>query len=90
MGAGVQGLLTGFRNDWALSATEGGRDVTQSDTSMALSTQRDGTVPFRRGWAVEEPARTESARSERGSWQERMGLTVEDALDLPEIGRAHV
>ena len=59
--------------------------MTQSDTAMAISTQRDGTVPFRRNWAVEEPARSDPARTERGSWQERMGLTVEDVLDLPGL-----
>ena len=40
--------------------------------------------PFRRNWAVAE-SRAETARDDRTSWQERMGLTVEEALELPGL-----
>src|SRR4028119_1066972 len=50
----------------------------------ATSTPRNGSIPFRRNWAVAE-SRAEPARDDRTSWQERMGLTVEEALQLPAL-----
>jgi purine catabolism regulator len=58
--------------------------VTQSETPLAASTHRNGSVPFRRNWAVAE-SRAETTRDDRTSWQERMGLTVEEALELPGL-----
>src|SRR3954469_1854359 len=60
----------------------GGWFVTQSETPLAASTQRNGSVPFRRNWAVAE-SRAETTRDDRTSWQERMGVTGEEALELP-------
>jgi purine catabolism regulator len=58
--------------------------VTQGETSLAASTPRNGSVPFRRNWAVAE-SRAETTRDDRTSWQERMGLTVQEALALPGL-----
>jgi PucR family transcriptional regulator, purine catabolism regulatory protein len=58
--------------------------VTQGDAAYAASTHRNGSVPFRRNWAVAE-SRAEAPRDDRSSWQERMGLTVEEALQLPSL-----
>ena len=58
--------------------------MTQGDASLAASTHRNGSVPFRRNWAVDE-SRAETTRDDRTSWQERMGLTVEEALELPGL-----
>ncbi len=55
--------------------------MTQGDASLVASTHRDGSLPFRRNWAVDE-SRVEAHRDDRTSWQERMGLTVEEALQL--------
>ena len=55
--------------------------MTQGDASLVVSTHREGSVPFRRNWAVDE-SRVEVPRDDRTSWQERMGLTVEEALQL--------
>src|SRR6187402_2694446 len=66
------------------TATEGGRVVTQGDASLVASTHRNGSVPFRRNWAVAE-SRPETRRDDRTSWQERMGLTIEEALNLPGL-----
>ena len=58
--------------------------MTQGEASLAASTHRNGSVPFRRNWAVaESPA--ETTRDDRTSWQERMGLTVQEALELPGL-----
>jgi PucR family transcriptional regulator, purine catabolism regulatory protein len=58
--------------------------VTQGDAAYVASTHRNGSVPFRRNWAVAE-SRAEPPRDDRSSWQERMGLTVEEALQLPAL-----
>lgn len=58
--------------------------VTQGDAAFAASTHRNGSLTFRRNWAVAE-SRAEQPRDERSSWQERMGLTVEEALQLPSL-----
>ncbi|WP_254790974.1 helix-turn-helix domain-containing protein [Blastococcus tunisiensis] len=54
-----------------------------------MPTHRDGSLPFRRNWAVDE-SRVEVPRDDRTSWQERMGLTVEEALQLPGLAGASV
>jgi len=71
------------------TATEGGRVVTQGDASLVASTHRSGSVPFRRNWAVAE-SRPETRRDDRTSWQERMGLTIEEALELPGLAGTSV
>ena len=58
--------------------------MTQSEAPLRASTDRNGSVPFRRNWAVDE-SRAETTRDDRTSWQERMGLTVEEALELPGL-----
>src|SRR3954469_21912316 len=62
----------------------GGCAVTQSEAPLRASTDRNESVPFRRNWAVDE-SRAETTRDDRTSWQERMGLTVEEALELPGL-----
>lgn len=63
--------------------------MTQSDAPLATSTFRNGTAPFRRNWAVDESPR-DGRRDDRGNWQQRMGLTVEEALGLPVLTGATV
>jgi purine catabolism regulator len=46
-------------------------------------------MTFRRNWAVAE-SRAEHPRDDRTSWQERMGLTVEEALQLPSLAGTSV
>ena len=58
--------------------------MTQGDASLVAPTHRNGSIPFRRNWAVDE-SRVETRRDDRTSWQERMGLTVEEALALPGL-----
>src|SRR5688572_30695000 len=48
------------------------------------STYRNGSIPFRKNWAVAE-SRPDTRRGDRTSWQERMGLTIEEALQLPGL-----
>src|SRR3954470_4452516 len=71
------------------TATEGGPVVTHSDASLMASTQRNESVPFRRNWSVAE-SRPDTRRDDRTSWQERMGLTIEEALDLPALAGTSV
>ncbi|MGY1836821.1 helix-turn-helix domain-containing protein [Blastococcus sp. SYSU DS0510] len=63
--------------------------MTQSDASLKSSTHGNGTTPFRRNWAVAESPRI-ARRDERTSWQQRMGLTVEEALGLPVLAGSSV
>jgi purine catabolism regulator len=63
--------------------------VTQGDASLVATTHGNGTIPFRRNWAVAE-TRAETPRADRTSWQERMGLTVEEALQLPGLAGTSV
>ena len=63
--------------------------VTQGDAAFAASTHRNGSMTFRRNWAVAE-SRAEHPRDDRTSWQERMGLTVEEALQLPSLAGTSV
>ena len=58
--------------------------MTQSDASLLASTHGNGTLPFRRNWAVDESPRRDP-REDRTSWQQRMGLTVEEALGLAAL-----
>src|SRR3712207_4036681 len=67
------------------TATGRGWAVTQGDTSAAASTQRSGTVPFRRNWSAVESSPAVARRGRRSSWQARMGLTLEEALELPAL-----
>jgi purine catabolism regulator len=46
-------------------------------------------MTFRRNWAVAE-SRADHPRDDRSSWQERMGLTVEEALQLPALAGTSV
>ena len=57
--------------------------MTQGNASPGTSTHRHESIPFRRNWAVAESRA--DPRDERPSWRERMGLTVEDVLDLPGL-----
>ncbi len=57
--------------------------MTQGNASLGASTHRHESIPFRRNWAVAESRA--DPRGDRPSWRERMGLTVEDALDLPGL-----
>src|SRR5919106_6708127 len=68
---------------------EGDRAVTQGDASLMASTYRNGSIPFRKNWAVAE-SRPDTRRDDRTSWQERMGLTVEEALQLPALAGTSV
>ena len=66
------------------TTTEKGCPVTQSNSALVASTHGNGTAAFRRNWAVDESNRAEP-RDDRASWQQRMGLTVEQALGLPVL-----
>ena len=63
--------------------------MTQGDASLVAPTHRNGSIPFRRNWAVAE-SRADTPRDDRTSWQERMGLTVEEALQLAGLAGAQV
>src|SRR6478672_3312500 len=76
MGLRIRGLLTESCAVAPWTMTGRGNAVTQGDAAWAASTHRNGSVPFRRNWAVAE-SRAETPRDDRGSWQERMGLTIE-------------
>jgi purine catabolism regulator len=63
--------------------------VTQSEATAASGTQRGGTSAFRRHWS-DARATVPYLAEERMSWQERMGLTLEEALHLPGLAGATV
>jgi purine catabolism regulator len=63
--------------------------VTQGDASLVAPTHRNGSIPFRRNWAVAE-SRADAPRDDRSSWQERMGLTIEEALQLAGLAGTQV
>src|SRR3954471_13266055 len=65
-------------------ATERRCRVTQSDASLIAATHRSGSVPFRRDGAVTR-ATFPHLPEDRTSWQERAGLTLEEALRLPAL-----
>jgi PucR family transcriptional regulator, purine catabolism regulatory protein len=64
---------------------EGDQLVTQGDASLAVQTHRIGAVPLRRDWTHGE-SRLDHRPEDRGSLQERAGLTVAEALQLPGLG----
>src|SRR3978361_1272795 len=80
----VGGVLTGCRRVAPWTTTEGGHVVTQGDASPVALTHRNGTIPFRRNWAVAE-WRGGAPREDRRGGQARMGLAVEEALELPGL-----
>ena len=64
--------------------------MTQGDASLAAPAQRHGAIPFRRSWVASEPAAATLRRPERASWQERLGLTLEEALRLPGLAGVEI
>src|SRR3954466_9650344 len=58
--------------------------VTQSDASLAGATQRGAALPFRHGRDGGRATFSQAFES-RTSWHERMGLTLEEALQLPTL-----
>src|SRR5215207_4364221 len=71
-----------FDPGWPL---EGDRSLTQGDVPVAAPTPRSGALPFRRSWPPVDTTPASSRRETRGGWQERMGLTLEEALELPAL-----
>jgi purine catabolism regulator len=59
--------------------------VTQGDTSLVAQTRRNETVPFRRHPPSPESTLSSAFRDQQSTWQERMGLTVAEALGLPGL-----
>src|SRR3712207_2409479 len=64
---------------------EGDQDVTHGDGPLSSSTHRSGTLSFRRSWPPVDSAPAAPRRDSRGGWQERMGLTLEEALELAAL-----
>ena len=58
--------------------------MTQGEASLVVRTLGEGTVSSRRHLSAAEAPVTES-RGERPSWQERMGLSLAEALRLPGL-----
>src|SRR5688500_12335013 len=71
------------------SVTEKVVVVTQGETSLVVPTLGEGSISSRRHLSAAEAPVTES-RGERPSWQERMGLTLAEALRLPGLAGAEV
>jgi PucR family transcriptional regulator, purine catabolism regulatory protein len=63
--------------------------VTQGEASLVVRTLGEGTVSSRRHLSAAEAPVTES-RGERPSWQERMGLSLAEALRLPGLAGTEV
>src|SRR5918995_1179798 len=63
--------------------------VTQGETSLVVPTLGEGSISFRRHLSAAEAPVTES-RGERPSWQERMGLSLAEALRLPGLAGTEV
>ena len=59
--------------------------MTQGEAHVAVPTERSGALPFRRSWPPVETTRWTPRREDRAGWQERMGLTLEEALVLPAM-----
>ena len=72
---------------WA--TTGRGHVVTQGDAAFAAPRTVTARCRSGRNWAVAE-SRAEHPRDDRSSWQERMGLTVEEALQLPALAGTSV
>jgi purine catabolism regulator len=71
------------------SATEKVSVVTQGEASLAVPTLGEGMVSSRRHLTAAEVPVTES-RGERPSWQDRMGLSLAEALRLPGLAGTEV
>jgi hypothetical protein len=63
--------------------------VTQGEASLAIPTLGEGMLSPRRHLSAAEAPVTES-RGERPNWQERMGLTLAEALRLPGLAETEV
>src|SRR3954470_6016109 len=63
---------------------KGDGPVTQSDASLAGATQRSAALPFRNSRDSGRATFSQAFES-RTSWHERMGLTLEEALQLPTL-----
>src|SRR3954452_16645545 len=63
---------------------KGDEPVTQSDASLAGATQRSATTPLRNSRNGGR-ATVSQAFESRTSWHDRMGLTLEEALELPAL-----
>src|SRR3954468_2743350 len=68
---------------------KGDEPVTQSDTSLAGATQRNAALPFRHSRDAGR-ATFSQAFDPRTSWHDRMGLTLEEALQLPALAGTSV
>src|SRR4051794_19857349 len=90
MARNLQGLLTASERVSSWVATEGGQAVTQSDASLATATQRSSSLSVRRGWNGSRGSFPQVSLEERTTWQDRMGLTVAEALQLPGLAGAAV
>src|SRR3954453_5619156 len=90
MARSLQGLLTASERVSSWVATEGGLAVTQSDASLATATQRSSSLSVRRGWNGSRGSFPQVSLEERTTWQDRMGLTVAEALQLPGLAGAAV
>src|ERR687894_408443 len=71
------------------SVTEKVVVVTQGETSLVVPTLGEGSISSRRHLSAAEAPVTES-RGERPSWQERMGLSLAEALRLPGLAGTEV
>ena len=60
--------------------------MTHSDTSLAAPLHRTGVPPSRRSWSSVESRPADPAAEDRAGWQERLGLTLDEALQLPGLG----
>src|SRR4051812_32258810 len=85
MGSAIRTHLTGSSGVAPGSTTGRGGVVTQGDTSLVAPTERSGVVPLRGHWTSPESALPGAFRDQQPSWQERMGLTVAEALGLPAL-----
>src|SRR3954467_13783858 len=64
---------------------KGDGSVTQSDASLAGSTQRSAALPFRQNRDAGRATVSQPFGS-RTSWHDRMGLTLDEALGRPPLG----
>src|ERR687894_3264067 len=71
------------------SVTEKVGVVTQGEPSLVVRTLGEGPLSSRRHLSAAEAPVTES-RDERPSWQERMGLSLVEALRLPGLAGTEV
>src|SRR3712207_4141606 len=71
------------------SATEKVGVVTQGEASLVIPTLGEGMISSWRHLSAAEAPVTES-RGERPSWQERMGLSLAEALRLPGLAGTEV